>query len=127
MSGAEIRDLAYAHPSLAHRYSFTSNVWDSIGMAHGMLIGNAVVTNNALQLPGTSGSYVNLPGGLVSGSSALTVEFWAAFGANAGGARVFDFGNISGVSGSGLYLFYSPHLGWARQRMEIEHEQYGNV
>ena len=54
LSGAEIQNLAYAHPALAHRYSFNTNspaaVWDSIGMAHGTLMGNAIVTNNALQL-----------------------------------------------------------------------------
>ena len=56
LSGAEIKDLAYAPPALAHRYSFSSNIsnvaWDSIGMAHGMLQGNAAITNNALQLTG---------------------------------------------------------------------------
>jgi hypothetical protein len=122
LSGAEIQDLAYAHPALAHRYSFNTNsptaAWDSIGMAHGTLMGNAVVTNNALMLTGTSGGYVNLPGGLVSGSSALTVEFWAAFGVSASWARVFDFGNISGSSGQN-YVFYSPHTSLGGQRMEM--------
>jgi hypothetical protein len=118
LSGTEIRDLAYAHPSLAHRYSFTSNAWDSIGMAHGTLIGNAIVTNNALKLTGTSGGYVNLPGGLVSGSAALTVEFWATFGVNANWARVFDFGNINGSSGQN-FVFYSPHTSASGQRFGI--------
>jgi len=118
LSGTEIRDLAYAHPSLAHRYSFTSNAWDSIGMAHGTLIGNAIVTNNVLKLTGTSGGYVNLPGGLVSGSSALTVEIWATFGVNASWARVFDFGNINGSSGQN-FVFYSPHTSASGQRFGI--------
>ena len=121
LSGAEIRDLAWTHPALAHRYSFTSgttNVWDSIGLAHGTLMGNAVITNNALKLTGASGGYVNLPGGLVSGSSALTVEFWAAFGVNGNYARVFDFGNISGANGS-QYVFFSPHTGTGAHRTEI--------
>ena len=111
LSGAEIKDLAYAHPALAHRYSFTSNtsnVWDSIGMAHGMLQGNATVTNNGLNLTGASGDYVNLPGGLVSGSSAATIEFWATFGANGNWARVFNFGDISNSAGQNL-LSFSPH------------------
>lgn len=121
LNGAEIRDLAWAHPALAHRYSFnsgTTNVWDSIGFAHGTLMGNAVITNNALKLTGVSGGYVNLPGGLVSGSSALTVEFWATFGANGNYARVFDFGNISGGNGS-QYVFFSPHTGTGAHRTEI--------
>ncbi len=111
LSGAEIQSLAYAQPPLAHRYSFTSNisnVWDSIGLAHGMLTGNATITNEALNLPGASGNYVNLPGGLVSGSSAATIEFWAAFATNGNWARVFDFGDISGSAGQN-YLSFSPH------------------
>jgi len=123
LSASEIRDLAWAQPSLAHRYSFNtvSNnlVWDSIGLAHGTLMGSAVITNGALILNGTSGTYVNLPGGLVSGSSALTVEFWATFGASGNWARVFDFGNI--VNGSGQnYFFYSPHTSLNGQRMELK-------
>ena len=117
LSPAEIKGLAYAHPALAHRYSFTSNVWDSIGMAHGTLAGNATVTNNALKLTGATGGHVNLPGGLVSGSSAVTMEFWAKFGASGNWARVFDFGNISGGNGN-QYFFFSPHNGSSGQRME---------
>jgi hypothetical protein len=108
LSAAEIKDLAWAHPALAHRYSFTSNAWDSIGMAHGTLKGNAVVTNNALKLTGANGGYVDLPGGLVSGSSAVSIEFWATFGLNGNWARVFDFGNLAGANGQN-YLFFTPH------------------
>jgi hypothetical protein len=108
LSAAEIKTISWAHPALAHRYSFTSNAWDSIGMAHGSLQGNATVTNQALQLTGAAGGYVNLPGGLVSGSSAVTIEFWANFGGNGNWARVFDFGNIAGANGQN-YLFFSPH------------------
>jgi hypothetical protein len=118
LNGAEIKDLACAHPALAHRYSFTTNAWDSIGMAHGSLVGNATVTNNALRLTGNSGDYVSLPGGLVSGSSALTVEFWATFGANGNGAPVFDFGNMNGSSGLN-FVFYSPHTSLGGQRLGI--------
>jgi arabinan endo-1,5-alpha-L-arabinosidase len=105
---SEIKDLAYAHPALAHRYSFTNNAWDSIGMAHGTLMGNASVTNGALVLSGTPGGYVNLPGGLVSGCSAVTIEFWATFGANGNWARVCDFGDLSGANGQN-FLFFTPN------------------
>jgi len=111
LSRAEIKDLAYAPPALAHRYSFTINtfnVWDSIGMAHGMLQGSAAITNNALQLDGAYGDYVNLPGALASGASAATIEFWASFGTNGNWARVFDFGDFTNASGTN-YLSFSPH------------------
>jgi hypothetical protein len=87
-------------------------------MAHGRLMGNAIVTNGALQLAGTPGDYVNLPGGLVSSSSAVTIEFWATFGANGNGARVFDFGNISGSAGQN-FLFFTPNNSTGGQRLGL--------
>jgi len=123
LSATEIRDVAWAHPSLAHRYSFDSVsnnlVWDSIGLAHGSLQGAAIMTNGALVLNGTAGTYANLPGGLISGSMAATVEFWATFGVNGNWARVFDFGNISGANGQN-YFFYTPHTATGGQRMEVK-------
>lgn len=122
LSGEEIRDLAWAHPALAHRYSFSTNatasVRDSIGMAHGTLMGNAALTNGTLKLTGASGGYVNLPGGLVSGSAAVMLEFWATFGVNGNWARVVDFGAYSGNFGS-QYFFFSPHSGLNGQRVEM--------
>jgi arabinan endo-1,5-alpha-L-arabinosidase len=118
LSGTEIQGFAHAPPALAHRYSFTNDASDSIGMAHGTLMGNATATNNTLKLTGATGGYVNLPGGLVSGCAAATIEFWAAFGANADWARVFDFGNINGAYG-GQYLFFSPHDGSGDHHLEI--------
>ena len=111
LGGAEIQNLAYAPPSLAHRYSFTASssniVWDSVGMAHGALQGNATISNNALQLNGSYGNFVNLPGGLISGLSAATIEFWGTFGVNGNGAPVFDFGNITNEAGQN-YLSFTP-------------------
>lgn len=118
LSAAEIKNLAWAHPALAHRYSFTTNAWDSIGLAHGTLKGNAIVTNGALKLTGASGGYVDLPGGLVSGSSAVSIEFWASFGVNGHWARVFDFGNISGANGQN-FLFFSPHTSLGGLRLGL--------
>ena len=119
LSAAEIRDMAWTHPALAHRYSFNggSNAWDSIGMAHGALKGNAVITNNALKLTGAVGGYVDLPGGLVSGSSTVSVEFWATLGVNGNWSRVFDFGNMVGANGAN-YFFFSPRTGTGAHRLE---------
>jgi len=118
LSAAEIKQMAWEHPWLAHRYSFASDVSDSVGMAHGTLMGNAGVTNGALKLTGTSGGYANLPGGLVSGSGAVSVEFWATFGASGSWARVFDFGTYSGAYGQN-YLFFCPNTGTSGQRLEM--------
>lgn len=122
LSSLEISNLASAPPNLAERYSFSSNgpsaVWDSIGMAHGMLMGNAVVTNNELVLDGVGGDYVNLPGGLVSGSSAVSMECWADFGTVGSLAPLLDCGNISGTQGQ-AYFFYTPHASSSAQEMQL--------
>ena len=105
---------------LAHRWSFTSNTWDSIGNTWGTNFGNATVTNGVLMLDGTTNTYMQLPGGLFQGLQAATFDFWASYGAISGGSgnndRVFDFGNTNGVAlGVPLqpnnYLFFSPHSG----------------
>jgi len=122
LSAAEIGDVYAANPTLMHRYSFDTNgpsaVWDSIGMAHGTLKGNAAVTNNALKLTGASGGYANLPNSLVSGCSVVTLEFWATLGANGDWARVFDTGGIAGGSGY-HYLYFTPHSGFSQQESKV--------
>jgi len=122
LSADEIREIAYTHPALAHRYSFTSNANDSVGMAHGQLKGSAVITNNVLSLPGSIGSYAQLPGGLVSGCGALTIEFWADIGVNGNWARIFDFGDYwnDGVNDWGSnFLYLSPAINASQYRMDM--------
>jgi autotransporter-associated beta strand protein len=99
---------------LTHRYSFTTNANDSVGTANGTLFGDAVVTNGSLELDGTSGTYMQLPAGIVNGANqtALTVEFWATYGVNADNCYVFSFGNtniIAGAVDGSEYVIYSPH------------------
>ena len=49
----------------------------------------------------------------------MTIEFWATFGVNGYGARVCDFGDISGSAGHN-YLFFSPHNApGGRQRLGL--------
>lgn len=118
LSGDEVREIAYAHPALAHRYSFAADAGDSIGKAHGRLKGGASISGEALRLPGTSGSYANLPGGLVSGCGAVSIEFWADIGANGNWARIFDFGNMSGTAGNS-FLFLTPKMNASQYRMDM--------
>ena len=86
---------------MGHRYSFTTDDTDSISGANGTNFGNAYVTGGHLVLDGTSGSYMQLPPYLFNGASgtALTVEFWATFGANNNSAVVYDFGAQNTIGG----------------------------
>ncbi len=104
--------------ALQHRYSFTSNANDSVGTAHGTLQGAATISGGKVSLDGTSGTYVNLPGGLIAGYRAVTFEFWASFGVNANWPRLFDQGSTNGNYGQ-YDLYFCPHSGNGDYRLTI--------
>ena len=100
---------------LGHRYSFTNDASDSVGGADGTLEGNATVTGGSLVLDGSSGTYLQLPPNLfnAANATALTVEFWATYGANANNCYLFALGNTNAIIGGnygGLtYTMFSPN------------------
>jgi hypothetical protein len=102
---------------LTHRYGFTNDASDSIGGANGTLKGNATITGGRLLLNGTTNTYLNLPGGLVSSYQAATIECWAQFGASAAWGRLFDFGSTTNfgtnTTGPANYWFCTPYSGSA--------------
>ncbi|MFO1497968.1 MAG: LamG-like jellyroll fold domain-containing protein [Verrucomicrobiota bacterium] len=104
---------------LTHRYSFTSNSDDSVGTAHGTLEGAAQVSGGALVLDGSAGTFLNLPGGLVTNYSAVTIETWVTFGTNAAWPRVFDFGGTNPDGNGRRYLFVTQHSGDLDTRLVI--------
>jgi autotransporter-associated beta strand protein len=93
---------------LAHRYGFTNDVTDSFGTANGTLFGNANVSGGALQLDGTTGTYLSLPAGLVTNQAAITIESWASFATIANNSFFFGFGDTNGANGR-YYIFMTPH------------------
>jgi hypothetical protein len=103
---------------LQHRYSFTTDASDSVGHADGTLEGATTISGGQVHLNGTRGTYVNLPGGLIAGDSAVTFEFWATMGANKNWARVFDQGSTNGNNG-GHDLYFCPHSGAKDFRLTI--------
>ncbi|MDB6017906.1 MAG: domain containing protein [Pedosphaera sp.] len=99
-------------PVLVHRYSFSepagsNTATDSVGQANGTVIGGAAFNGSGqLSLLGTNG-YVNLPNGLISSLTSLTIEAWVTW--NGGGVwqRLFDFGsNSNGENNQGTGLTY---------------------
>ncbi|MBN2506876.1 MAG: lamin tail domain-containing protein [Verrucomicrobia bacterium] len=99
---------------LVHRYSFTVDATDSVGSAHGQLLGSAVVSSGAAVLNGSS-AYVDLPNNLVTGLTAVTFEAWVTDNGSGNWARIFDFGNnTAGEGGAGTgtqYMFLTPGPG----------------
>lgn len=106
--------------ALAHRYSFddtvsTTNAFDSVGGAHGTLFGTATVSGGQLQLPGTAGSYVQLPNGLLTNDASITMEVWVTDNAQATWSRVYDFGN-----GPPVNMFLTEHPGGVGLRFVLK-------
>jgi hypothetical protein len=109
---------------LVHRYSFNGTgtvANDSIGTAHGAIMGgaNATMSGGSVSLTGDLGArytnegYVSLPSNLLDPLTSVTVEAWVTWrGVGSSGSqtwqRIFDFGNQV-MSGSeligGTYLF----------------------
>ncbi|MBI5387135.1 MAG: lamin tail domain-containing protein [Verrucomicrobia bacterium] len=99
---------------LVHRYSFTVDAGDSVGTAHGLLLGGATISGGAVVLNGSS-AYVDLPNNLVTGLTAVTFETWVVNNGSGNWARIFDFGNNTGgenAAGTGTqYMFLTPGPG----------------
>lgn len=108
-----------AFADLTHRYSFDSDITDSIGGANGSLAGAAYIAGGVAVLDGTSGTYVDLPGGLLEAYTAVTIETWSTvYPASAAWTRLFDFGNTNGNNGAN-YLFVTTQSGNGDTRVAI--------
>ena len=100
--------------TLTHHYSFFSEpngstvATDLVASANGSLQGAAAITGGQLVLNGASGTYLNLPGGIITGDSAVTVEVWADFGNLPVNCYLFSFGNTDGGGAGENYIFCAP-------------------
>ncbi|MDW7980201.1 MAG: lamin tail domain-containing protein, partial [Verrucomicrobiales bacterium] len=107
---------------LVNRYSFVTDASDSVGGAHGALVGGAAISNGAVLLNGT-GAYVDLPNGLVATRSNVTFEVWVTDHGSGTWARIFDFGFSTAGEGAAAtgtnYLFLTPQGGAGALRAAI--------
>jgi hypothetical protein len=86
--------------SLLHRYSFDGTgtlALDSIGGQDGNVVGGALLDGSGVlslagNRDGQPDQYVNLPNGLISGLSQVTLIAWTTWQGGAGYQRIFDFG-----------------------------------
>lgn len=89
--------------SLVLRYDFNgtgSTVRDRVGSSHAQVLGGAQLDGSgALTLDG-SNDYVNMPNGLISRFSSVTVMVWFTFAGSSCWQRAFDFGSSSTGEGS---------------------------
>jgi len=108
---------------LAHRYGFNGDTLDSIGGANGTNVGNAVVNATNVVLDGSLGTYVSLPGGIISSYQAVTIEAWVSFGNTAAWSRLFDFGSTAGfgtnTTGPINFMWCAPLTGYGTLRCDV--------
>jgi uncharacterized protein (TIGR03382 family) len=114
-----------------HRYEFNGNANDSIGTAHGAVVGTGAVygggqldlrANNGQssnQTPVTSGAYVDLPNGTISdlgepttasGGKQATFEIWTTIETNRTWAEIYSFGKSDGAEGTAGGAGHSPYM-----------------
>jgi alpha-L-arabinofuranosidase len=104
-------------PVLAHRYSFSESsgttTADSVGGSawNGTLSRGGTFGGGQLALAASGQQYVQLPSGILSNYTAVTIETWVTFPDQLPvNCFFFGFGNTNGSSGSN-YIFCAPLAG----------------
>ena len=101
---------------LVHRYAFTGSgtaIKDSKGAADGVAVNVALSNTGSLEFT-TGDQYADLPNGIVSKLTNVTLEAWVTWQGGNNWQRVFDLGEDStGTENSRStgrsYIFVSPH------------------
>jgi hypothetical protein len=75
-------------------------------------------------LDGSLGTYLSLPGGIISSNQAVTIEAWVAFGNTAAWSRLFDFGSTTGFgnntnAGPNNFFWCAPLTGYGTLRADV--------
>lgn len=121
---ASVTVVGTLSPTLTHRYSFndangSTNVADSVGGAAwaGTVMSNGTnavpapgaITNGVLYLSTANTNYVQLPSGILSNYTTVSIEMWVTFpGSLPGNCCIFDFGNTDGTGAGEDYIFCQP-------------------
>ncbi|MDR3459712.1 MAG: DUF1080 domain-containing protein [Verrucomicrobiae bacterium] len=118
--------------ALTHRWSFnepanSTQFVDSVpGVTNGIIHGGARIDGNGnLVLGGLNQktNYAELPPYLLTSTNytAVTLEFWVAFGTNSAWGRLIDFGDTNSDTGNGRYcLDFTPHSGYGPGGINFE-------
>jgi hypothetical protein len=118
MSNSQVITVVQPASALIHRYSFSdatdsTTVADSVGGSawNGTLPNGGTFTGSQLVLASNLAQYVQLPAGIISNYSSLTIEAWATFGTLPNACFFWGFGDTD-TSGAGMkYIFCQPKSG----------------
>ncbi|RYZ05340.1 MAG: LamG domain-containing protein [Myxococcales bacterium] len=121
MPPTQCADCAALKSALLHRYDFEGEgeaVMDRVGTKHGTVEGGGTLSKVGgkgvvVLSGGTTGPYVDLPNGLLSSLTSVTLETWITWGGGDSWQRVFDFGSSSAATegtpeDGATYLFLTP-------------------
>jgi alpha-L-arabinofuranosidase len=119
LSATQAVQVLFIPTSLVHRYSFSetsgTNAADSVGGPawNGWLPRGGTFGSGQLTLSSNSQQYLQLPGGILSNYSQVTIETWVTFPDQLPvNCFFFGFGNTNGSSGQS-YIFCAPRAGRA--------------
>jgi len=119
LSASQTVQVVYVPVTLAHRYSFSetsgTNVADSIGGPAwtGTLPRGGTFGGGQLLIASNLQQYIQLPAGILTNYTAVTLEAWVTFPDQiAANCFFFGFGNFSGSTGYN-YIFCAPRAGRA--------------
>lgn len=120
--------------SLVHRYSFEgtgTTAIDSVGNANGTIVNTSLTGKGRVSLSGSNNQYVDLPNGIISALTDISIETWYSWQGGANSHHVFDFGmNSAGEgnsSGTGTYYFYlNPTDGMGQMVVGMNFTAAGN-
>jgi hypothetical protein len=115
-----IMQLTASAQTLVNRYSFNTdvtgtNVVDSVGGPawYGTIPngGDFTTVPGQLILTSSSQQYVQLPAGILSNYTAVTIDLWATFGTLPGACFLYGFGNTDSGGAGENYIFCQPQNG----------------
>jgi len=99
---------------LVHRYSFTSDASDSVGgpVWNGILPNSGTFASGQVSLVAANSQYVQLPAGILSNYTAVTIESWVTFPDQLPvNCFFYGFGNTDGSGAGEDYIFCAPQGG----------------
>ena len=120
MATVLLMQLAASAQTLVDRYSFTddgthTNIVDSVGGTnwYGTLPngGDLIDAPGQLILAASSDQYVQLPAGVLSNYTAVTIDCWATFGTLPSACFLYGFGNTDSGGAGENYIFCQPQNG----------------
>jgi hypothetical protein len=115
--------LTASAQTLVNRYSFSdvdngsgnigASVADSVGGPNwnGTLPNGGTLAGGQLSLAAGSSQYVQLPAGILSNYTAVTIDAWATFGTLPVNCFFYGFGNTDGGGAGENYIFCAPQGG----------------